>query len=353
MYILKTVGIFCFLFISAASTGQDRHFSQSYANPLYLSPGLTGVFQGSYRANLSYRDQWRGALENPFATFTLSADLNFDITRRGGFFGNDKIGAGIQFFTDKMEGFDFNTNYINIFGAFHKSLDPNTKQFLTLGFQGGITQKNINFGNLTFQDQFVDGSGFIQGTDEIINTNNFAFGDYAIGLNYSIRPTDDFGVIGGIAVHHMFKPNNSFYQDFDDDALTENTILLDRKFTFYGMLEAPLNENSAILPRLIILSQGQHFETNAGTNLKFFINEDRTNAFYVGGWGRLTNQLDGIGMESVTLFTGISFGEFLMGFSYDSNVSSIASNFNQRGTFELTLTLIGSYSNEGIFCPTF
>ena len=291
MYLLRYFGILLLLSSGFQGAGQDRHFSQSYANPLYLSPGLTGVFQGSYRATLSYRDQWRSALDKPFATFSVSADLNFDISKKGGFFANDRIGAGIQFFSDKMEGFDFNTNYINLFGAFHKSLDPNTKQTLSLGFQGGITQKNVNFGNLNFQDQFVDGSGFIQGTNESINTNNFAFGDYAIGLNYSIQPSEDFGAVAGIALHHILEPNISFYQDFDDDALTENTNLLNRKFTFYGMLEAPLNATTSLLPRIIILSQGNHFEANAGSNLKFYVNKDRTNAFYVGAWGRLNQSI--------------------------------------------------------------
>ena len=332
---------------------QDRQFSQFYANPLYLSPALTGAFQGSYRANLNYRDQWRPALGTPLATFSISADLSFDITNKGGFFGNDRFGAGIQFFSDKKEGFDFNTNYINLFGAFHKSLDPNSNQTLSLGFQGGITQKNINFGNLTFQDQFVDGSGFVLGSREDINTNNFAFGDFAIGLNYSIQPSDELGIVAGFSLHHIFEPNISFYQDLEDDQLISNTELLDRKYSFYGMSEILMSSGVTLLPRFFIAQQGNHFALNLGSNLKFFINEDKSNSFYIGAWGRMTNQLDALGLESITLFTGLGFGEFLLGLSYDSNTSAISDNITKRGVFELSLYLIGNYSSDGIFCPTF
>ncbi len=345
------------LFLVAVSinglVSQDRHFSQLYSNPLYLSPGLTGAFQGSYRTSLVYRDQWRSALESPLSTFTLSADLNFKLSKRGGFFGNDRVGAGIQFYSDKKEGFDFNTNYINLFAAYHKSLDPNSNQTLSLGFQGGITQRNINFGNLTFGDQFQDGSGYVLETGETINTNNFAFGDFSLGLNYSIQPDANFGLATGIAMHHAFEPNISFYQDFPDAELTNNTNLLNRKYTFYALAEIASGVNSALLPRLSLLSQGPHFEINAGTNLKFFINDDKSNAFYIGTWGRLTNQLESLGLESVTLFSGISFNEFLIGLSYDINTASIANDFLNKGTFELSLILIGSYDNDGIFCPRF
>jgi len=44
---------------------QDPHFSQFYAAPLYLNPALAGTSAGNYRVGVNYRDQWRGALDNP------------------------------------------------------------------------------------------------------------------------------------------------------------------------------------------------------------------------------------------------------------------------------------------------
>jgi hypothetical protein len=54
--------------------GQDQHFTQYYASPLTLNPALAGAFSGTYRMSLIYRDQWRNALTQPFATYSAAID---------------------------------------------------------------------------------------------------------------------------------------------------------------------------------------------------------------------------------------------------------------------------------------
>ena len=49
---------------------QDKHFSQFYASPMAMNPALAGAFDGKFRVGAIYRDQWRGALDNPFVTFS-------------------------------------------------------------------------------------------------------------------------------------------------------------------------------------------------------------------------------------------------------------------------------------------
>ncbi|MFN5345360.1 MAG: type IX secretion system membrane protein PorP/SprF, partial [Bacteroidota bacterium] len=36
----------------------DPHFSQFYAYPLGINPGLAGVNEGDFRANAVFRKQW-------------------------------------------------------------------------------------------------------------------------------------------------------------------------------------------------------------------------------------------------------------------------------------------------------
>ena len=43
--------------INGRISAQDAHFSQFYANPLYLSPSLAGATDGA-RIILNYRNQW-------------------------------------------------------------------------------------------------------------------------------------------------------------------------------------------------------------------------------------------------------------------------------------------------------
>jgi len=47
--------LLCASVVSNAQT--DPHFSQYYAYPMWLNPGLTGAIDGDYRVTALYRDQ--------------------------------------------------------------------------------------------------------------------------------------------------------------------------------------------------------------------------------------------------------------------------------------------------------
>ncbi|MCB9179736.1 MAG: type IX secretion system membrane protein PorP/SprF, partial [Flavobacteriales bacterium] len=52
---------------------QDIHFSQFFHTPLANGPGSIGAFDGDYRINGIYRQQWR-SVTRPYRTFGLGAD---------------------------------------------------------------------------------------------------------------------------------------------------------------------------------------------------------------------------------------------------------------------------------------
>ena len=64
------------LLASNEAKAQDPHFSQFYANPLYLNPALAGT-HGCPRLNFNYRNQWP-ALSGTFVTYSASYDQYFD-----------------------------------------------------------------------------------------------------------------------------------------------------------------------------------------------------------------------------------------------------------------------------------
>ena len=147
--------------------GQDQHFTQFYASPLSMNPALSGAFNGKFRLSMIYRDQWRNALDNPYVTYAGTVDLRFGLKGRNGR-SRDAVGVGMAFYSDKVSSIDFSTNQIMVSGAFHKSLSKAGDQYLSLGFQAGISQRSVNYENLTFEDQFngtneysgVSGEGF-------------------------------------------------------------------------------------------------------------------------------------------------------------------------------------------------
>ena len=140
------------LFFTLELSAQDKHFTQFYASPLTLNPALTGAYNGRYRVSTIYRDQWRRVLESPYRTFATELDVRFKVKSNSQY--KDAAAVGLVFFRDKVSGIDFGTQQIALSGAYHKGLDFTNRQFLTIGFQGAISQRNVNFEQLTFGDQF-------------------------------------------------------------------------------------------------------------------------------------------------------------------------------------------------------
>lgn len=91
-----------------------------------------------------------------------------------------------MFMQDKAGAINFSSTRIAVSGAYHKALDINNTQFLSLGFQAGVVQRNVNFGNVTFEDQFNGTTGYSDPTGERLPENNFSFGDYSVGLNCDV-----------------------------------------------------------------------------------------------------------------------------------------------------------------------
>ena len=66
---------------------------------------------------------------------------------------------------------NFSTNQIMVSGAYHKALNPESDQFLSLGYQIGMVQRNINYDQLTFDDQFNGTDLFDDPTAEVFPEN--------------------------------------------------------------------------------------------------------------------------------------------------------------------------------------
>ncbi len=335
--------------------GQDQHFTQFYAAPLSFNPALTGAFNGNYRFGIIYRDQWRKALDYPNVTYAASADLRFPMRIRGRDTG-DAFGGGIIFFSDNYGALGFSTNQVQFSTAFHKALSQRSNQYLSLGLQGGFAQRNINLENLTFDDQFDGSTGFINPTGEQLPENNFTYGDLSVGLNYSFEPNRGTAVFAGLAFHHLFRPEMSFYanddsgRDFED---LENSPLY-MKFTSHLALLVPLSNTVQLLPRALLYLQGPHLALNAGANIRFPLGAFDNTALQVGGWLRPARDINtSMQLESAILMAGFEFRGILLGLSYDANLRDISGSGNRRNALEISLSYFGNSEGDGILCPKF
>jgi type IX secretion system PorP/SprF family membrane protein len=332
---------------------QDKHFTQFYAAPLTLNPALTGAFNGKVRFASIYRDQWRSVLDQQaFNTFAASADLRMKVSERGPL-RTDALGIGMVFFADRIPGPDMSTTQISISGAYHKSLDPRSRQFLTLGFQAGIAQRSVNYQNLTFSDQFDGVGSYDDLSAEQLPINTFSYPDFSVGLNYSYAPNPRTAFFIGAAMHHILEANVSFYSNDDPETALENTILF-RRYSAQFSLQLPLGNAIQIVPRANVDIQGPHFIANAGTTLRFGLSPYNSLALHAGSWVRpVKNEKENFELETVVGMIGLELNNVLLGFSYDANLGSLMNDRIGMGAFELSVAYLGNYQNEVVLCPKF
>ena len=341
------------ILLTASLHAQDQHFSQFYAAPLTFNPALTGAFNGRYRLGIIYRDQWRRVLDYPNVSYAGSVDLRFGLSSRRKRV-RDAVGGGVVFYSDKFSGLGFSTNQIAVSGAFHKSLSNRGDQFLSLGFQAGIAQRNINYENISFEDQF-SGGGFDDPTAEVLPENNFSYGDFAVGLNYAVAPAGRTALYAGVAIHHILEPQVSFYFDPDEDDPDRNgDNRLLRKYTAHLTLQIPLSQGVQLLPRGLFYLQGPHMALTGGANFRFVLNDINGIALHVGAAVRpVRDEVSNLQLESAIGMAGIEFKNFLFGFSYDANLDDVAVMGNRRNAFEISIAYLGDYDTETVLCPKF
>jgi len=330
---------------------QDKHFTQFYASPLTLNPALSGAIEGSYRVGAIYRDQWRKVLENPIKTFSMAADLRFEANKRKN--SEDAIGLGIMFFNDKVSVVDFSTTQIAVSLAYHKALGLNKDQFLSIGLQGGLTQRNVNYGSLNFHDEFDGITGYTQTSSEVLPANNFAFPDLNVGVNYTSQFAGEGRFFAGASIHHILQPKISFYEDPTNITVKPGGKLYP-KINAQMSASIPFDRSNRVSmqPRLLAAMQGPHMEINAGTNFRLALGQYGSSALHFGTWARPVRNDGGFGFDAVVALFGLEIKSMLFGLSYDLNLGALQAK-QRQAAFEFSISYLGDYDNEKVLCPKF
>ena len=97
---------------------------------------------------------------------------------------DDYFGAGFSLIADRTAIYNVNQNILSLYGSYHKALNADRKQYLSAGLNFGIAQRNVNYEEIYFNDQFNGLDQYSLGTAEILPSNNFAFMDLGLGVSY-------------------------------------------------------------------------------------------------------------------------------------------------------------------------
>ncbi len=303
---------------------QDIHFTQFNGSPLTLNPALTGGFNGLARVNGIYRNQW-ASVTSPYVTFGVSADMPLfkDISE------NDYLAAGIQVYNDRSG--DGNLTNLSTLAslAYHKALDDEAKKVLTVGLQGGYTQKTIDLARLYWSDEFING-GFQPGlTQEQLNPKVKYFTANA-GLDWQHAISEKVSYQVGVGVHNINQPRESFLKK------ANNEIGLGMRISSYVGANWWATERLSIRPGALLQMQSNAGETVVGSEFLYVLGDpdihSNATSFFVGVWDRLG--------DALLFTTGFETNGFRLGFGYDNNTSKLKPASNGKGGFEIMLRYI-------------
>ncbi len=320
------------LALGFTATSQDAHFTQYYANPLYLNPAFAGVAKCP-RVNINYRNQY--PVLDVYQTISASYDQYVE-----GING----GLGLLVVQDEAAGGALTATEVSGIYSYH--LKVSRKFTLLAGFQATFRQRKVDWNALNFPDEIDPFYGFVKETNEArppSPTNSHL--DVSTGI---IGFTEKFYI--GAAFHHLTQPNESFFANSK----------LPMKITAHGGFTIPLGRKrlhndlqNYLIPNFVYQVQGPYDQLTLSTAF--------TRGPISGGLGfRTSTALTGEAgnPDALIVLLGYAPDEFdwKIGYSYDITISSIANDLG--GAHEISLAYqfpcrVRKKQNKAIKCPKF
>lgn len=331
--------------LGGCMTAQDFHFSQFNENPMLVNPALAGA-NYVMRTSIVYRDQW-SSVTTPFRSYGFSFDSRFKASnweqadpKRSMIFKKSKnrLAGGLSVYNDKAGDAKLGTLQFNVSLAAFVPLNKNSN--LSLGLQGGITQRKMDNTALLYGSQF-NGTVYDPNlaSGERYTRQSFTYPDLGTGIAYtfarsetSIAANNQINAQVGLAAFHLARPSQNMTGGESDR--------LYRKYVFHGNLLFGIpNTLMGIAPSWLVQVQGPSKEIVAGVMMKYYIKDDSKYT------GFLKRSSVGLGVyyragDAVITNLLIEVGRFAVGLGYDFNTSGLARASNGQGGFEITLRMV-------------
>ncbi|HXS36787.1 MAG TPA: PorP/SprF family type IX secretion system membrane protein [Flavipsychrobacter sp.] len=340
------LGVSAAMMMAGSLMAQDVHFTQYFTSPLTLNPALTGLTQCDLRFAANYRTQWANVSGNPYVTGTVSYDMS---TLKGKLPEGDALGIGVLGLYD-VSGLGGLTNTtVGLSLAYHKAFGQDKQHTISLGAQGFLVQKSLDFNKLKFGDQFVAATGLATlPTNETFSNADISYPDFNAGVMYSGHVSEHATAYAGFSYYHLTEPVETF--------LGGNHAIHSRQTAFVGG-SFELNEDIVLYASGLYQTQASATEVLAGAAVGFVLNPGHDPEFqkntilYLGGWYRY--------QDAISPYVGFQYAKMQIGVSYDVNVSSFTPATNGQGAFEVSLIYNGCINHHeksptyNFACPKF
>lgn len=308
-----------------SATAQDPHFSQYFQAPMYTNPALTGQVNGNYRVTALYRSQWQ-SFGNSFTTTSLSAD-----TRKGPW------GLGVTVIDELSSSNRYNSLNAMLSASYDISQKSNGPHHFIFGLQAGIINLGYSNSGITTPNQYNQGTGASDGDlgedfgglSAVIPDVNFGF----LWFNGSGRV--DLAPFAGVSVFHLIEPNYTFGGP---------TSTLKRRYMVHGGVRYRTNDGLDITPHAQVMYQGGAYNGIIGANFSYALIDTETRLE-----GGLSYRFD----DAIVPYIGMLYKDFLLGVTFDTNVSSLSDvgTFKNAVEFSLTYTNRKNKYRQEFICP--
>ncbi len=339
---LKIILACCSVLLVDFLHAQDLHFSQFFNSPLVTNPANTGFIpDGDYRLGINYRDQWSSIMSMPYKTMSAYGDAQIMRNR----FDNGWIGIGGVILRDVAGSGSLTSTKVYGSVAYHQMIGSGS--LLSLGFNTGYANKQINTLNLKFPDQF-DGKFFDNKlpTSVALANNNIGYLDMQVGMNYAYFPTNKVYVNAGFSAMHVNRPHESFFDDYGE---TDTRVPI--RYTAFLNGSFMVNDQWIVNPNAYVSEEANAYEIVAGLNAHYDINAS-------GGDYQLIGGLYYRYQDAVIPMIGLGYKDYTFTFTYDATTSTLKNYNNTRGAFEFALVKQGLFdqfkgNKHEVMCPSF
>lgn len=295
-----TQTMMCALMILGSAHAQDAHFTNAFAHPLKLNPGLMGEVE-NFKMILNYRNQW-GTIDGGFQTYSFSALYPLYIKDT-----KEKIDFGLNATNDKEGAF----NSLDFSLAVGYDLRVSETAHISFALMGGYVQKSLNTGDFTLADQ-----------SETIFNEKASYPDMGFGLMWYFNPSREnnrLSAFAGVSGFHLNEPKEIF--------ANENGVL-PRKFSVQGGLKMRGENRIDFTPNIIGTVQSGSKDFAAGAYVDYNFNELSKLKF--GAWYR--------NKDALAFLLGVEHNGVAVAYSYDMTNSPLSRAISGLNTHEVMLS---------------
>ncbi len=299
---LKIIFLLLFVLLSAGIKSQDAQFSQFYAAPLIINPGLTGNTVQS-RFSLNYRNQWPAVPNSKsFSSYAFSYEHNFD---------DYNSSLGLLTFHDRAGLAGLRTTSALFSYAYRVRV---TRKFSWKpALQIGVVNRHIDFGELLFNDQLQTGAAVSASQQDYIARSRYSMDINAGAVGFSTN------YWFGVSVHHINRP---------DISLVGNGARVDPKFSVQGGWNIPVEKDikRRIVSQVMLAANYKHQGSRDQLDIGAYFNYV---PFFFGAWYRgiplKKADVDLNNHDAFIVVLGYKKNGLSIGYSYDITISKLTS----------------------------